>query len=515
MKTTPSRPTDSLLLLFLVLACPALPCLADEQDDTWNTLWLPYFVGAEEPLPTYGTSVAIDAEGGIHAAYAVYAGSDSGRRPAVYAYCPGDCSTPSNWTHVRLGETVQDVRIALDPEGHPRLLLFGPKPDPETQFRVQYQYAACDSGCDTPAGWTLTTLATPIEAVATREENSNRYFAISREGRAGFIYTDTTNNGHPGTFFVSCASGCTDSANWIETPLTTQFLLDKPSLAFAPDGRPILAFGLSTADGLSLGYAEATGDGTHPDEWRSLGIIPIHGSTVFSLQSDTLGRPRLAVASGSYAAAPFESHQLYYLWCEGDCAGDLGNWFYHAVGDGLASGSASLALDAQNHPHIAYLDSGGLQYARCSDGCESDTPSWKRQRVESSASLTAAAEVLPITRCSVSTWITGQRTWLALDAAGRPCMGYDAQHLWTGTQLDPPYGSCYREDVTLARIALALPRRPPVLAIHRVGNAVDVTFENGVLETASDPSGPWSVLVGARSPWRVPTLAGQAYFRVR
>jgi len=54
--------------------------------------------------------------------------------------------------------------------------------------------------------------------------------------------------------------------------------------------------------------------------------------------------------------------------------------------------------------------------------------------VESQDSLADNYEVLPIRRCTVSTWFNGQRSSLALDSAGNPRIAYDAQYGWYGTE---------------------------------------------------------------------------------
>jgi hypothetical protein len=58
------------------------------------------------------------------------------------------------------------------------MILFGPVGNPDTPSRMRYQYAECKAGWTNAANWTLTTVATPVETVAMREFDRNRYFAI-------------------------------------------------------------------------------------------------------------------------------------------------------------------------------------------------------------------------------------------------------------------------------------------------------------------------------------------------
>jgi hypothetical protein len=425
-----------------------------------GALWLPYTIAGNQVLPTYGTSVAVDGSGGIHAAYAIYVGTDNGLKPASYAYCPTRCADKANWTRVKLGTEVQDARIVVDPAGRPRMLLFGPKPDPTTPYpRSQYQYAECNGGCTNAANWRLTAVATPIEATATREYNNNRYFAIDRQGRMAFVYTDTTQNSHPGTFYVACASNCASAASWTETTLTADYILDKPTLAFGPGGQPRLAFGLfdDQSQLLYIGYAQCDSGCADPAQWSSVLLSAIHGSTMYSLAVDAAGRPRLGFFSGAYPPQPFEANKLYYLWCDADCASPQASWSVANLGLPFMTGDGvDLALDGQNRPRLAYENAGqGLGYAWCEARCESSAATWRSREVESQAALANDYEVLPIRRCTISTWFNGQRTSLALDAAGNPRIGYDAQHWWYGYEIvNGVPRDCNYNDVTVTRFAL-------------------------------------------------------------
>jgi hypothetical protein len=268
-----------------------------------------------------------------------------------------------------------------------------------------------------------------------------------------FVYADTPNNNHPGTFFVACAGGCADAANWTETTLTEAFAFDKPSIAFTPGGQPRIAHGLSLDDGLYLAYAACDAGCADPANWQVTLLTKMHGSATYSLQSDAQGRPRLAFLSGSYAAAPFTDHQLYYLWCDAGCAADAANWQFANVGVYMAAGNVDLALDAQGRPRLAFMMAEGLGYGWCNGQCESDAGVWQTGVVESNDSLAENFEVLPIHKCTVSKWINGNRAWLVMDKDGNPRLAYDAQHIWSGVYVDDPGRNCYIEDVTMARAA--------------------------------------------------------------
>ena len=120
-------------------------------------------------------------------------------------------------------------------------------------------------------------------------------------------------------------------------------------------------------------------------------------------------------------------------------------------GDGV-----DLALDELNQPRMSFeTASQGMGYAWCNANCESDNAGWQSQEVESQASLADNFEVLPIHRCTVSTWFNGQRSSLALDSAGNPRLAYDAQHWWYGTEIVAGVPQpCNYQDVTVTRITM-------------------------------------------------------------
>jgi hypothetical protein len=45
--------------------------------------------------------------------------------------------------------------------------------------------------------------------------------------------------------------------------------------------------------------------------------------------------------------------------------------------------------------------------------------------------------------------------------------------------------------------------------------SVTLAWDNGVLQAATDVTGPWRDMLEAKSPWLIPTTEGRQFFRVR
>jgi hypothetical protein len=425
--------------------------------------WLPFDTNPDGTmLHTRGTNLAVDDHGGVHVAYAIRTGLDNGQRPAYYAFCATNCSTAEQWTRVDLvvEDWVMDVRIALDPAGHPRLMIFS-APVADSAIN-HYTYAACNSDCTAAASWTLTPLVTAELIDLSRWDYAFRYFALDPTGHPAFFYTDGSQGvNHNGTFYATClknpADLCSNAANWTEVKISP-YLLDKPSLDFSPSGQPRAAFFFFDDTEeiiMRLLYLDCDADCLEPTNWEGIFMADMHGSARFSLRVDSQGRPRMIFYSGNYPDPAYQANRLYYLWCNTNCryAGqndwqvrDLELSKYHGQ-------NADLVLDRLGRPRIAYdAFGGGLSLAWCDTGCESNAAVWQSRVLEKSAALEADYPVAPIRHCSISTWVSGQQPILALDQAGNLRIGYVAEHGYGGKDLDEPWKTCPTfADIILAR----------------------------------------------------------------
>jgi hypothetical protein len=461
--SAPAAAGHAIYLPFVNGAASNSPPDGHERDS--GALWLPYRDADGVVRHTYRSTVAVDARGGIHVAFAMYMGTDRDARPATYAFCAGGCDKIASWSFTHLGGFFYDVRLVLDPAGHPRLLLFGPIESTVSESPTRYQYAVCDAACASPSSWTLTTVAVMADPFhITREDNNNRYFALDPQGHPAFVYADWSRD-HNGTFYIGCftapASGCTDANNWTEVNLAESHF-DVPSLVFSRLGQPRVAFGLhqDLGDGsvYKLWYAQCDQVCVNADNWAYVSLTKAHGSMVQSLQVDASGSPRIAWFSGWEAYGPFTSYELYYLYCTTSCV-DLqaGTWGYsHMALSRGPAGGVDLQLDGQDRPRVAYQElGGGLGYAWCNAGCTANGEQWRNQQIESEEALANDYDILPIRRCSISTWFGGVRPSLALDPQGNPRIGYDAQHYWYGTEIvNGVPRQCDYKDINVTRFAL-------------------------------------------------------------
>ncbi len=436
-----------------------------EVSDTSQSgaLWLPFRTAGDQVIHTRGTDLAVDDQGGVHAVYAIRIGDDQGQRPAYYAYCAADCTEPQQWTQVRLilDTWVADVRIALDPTGRPRLLLFS---HPPADVGINhYTYAACNNACTERANWTLTPIVTAELIDSSRWDYVFRYFALDPQGHPAFIYTDGSQGiNHNGTFYISCMAvapeACTNAANWTETHLDLLWL-GTPSLAFSPSGQPrAMLFYWDNRDEvvMKLLYVACDANCDDRSNWHGVFLADLHGTARYSLRVDSQGRPRVAYYSGQYPDPAFQPNRLYYLWCNSACTDSDMNWQRHELGLAAYDGkNMDLALDSMNRPRIAYYKiASGLGYAWCNHNCESSTATWQQHEVEASSALEVDYPVAPIRHCSISVWVTGETPILALDHAGNPRIGYVAEHGYGGDDLDHPGQTCPTStDIVLARYA--------------------------------------------------------------
>lgn len=420
---------------------------------------------------TVAPSIAIGAEGRIHAAYATFGQAGPGVYPAYYATCASNCGAAANWSGTVAGDIGTfggHVRLALDAAGHPRMLW---RRQTDFDGDDSFLYAECNSGCSSSANWTRVEAATSDDIDLVED---TRYFDLDPQGRPRFLYTDHR-TGHTGTFYAFCDSGCTVSSNWHEARISDDPDLYEFSLQFEAAGRPRAAFRRPSNDSGVLVYAGCDSNCGNGANWYySEDLYQLGAGNALSLRLTSGGKPRLAFYQGFVSGSQTGNELLAYAWCNADCSSSqswagvyLGLPEYHGK-------DVDLVLDTQDRPVLAYYADAspyGLASARCSLECESLGSTWEIQWVENSDELNASNPVPPKPGCSLSVWYPGEQPSIVLGAAGSAFFAYEANHLQGGT--------CGAQtDIRLVRFASvgntqpgATPTRtptarPPILSSH-------------------------------------------------
>jgi hypothetical protein len=372
-------------------------------------------------LPTNSAAIAVDATGRLHSAYATYRNG-----AAFYASCASRCTNPADWASVAFGEDVQEVQLALTPDGKPRLLL---RSEYEL-FGSLFQYAACDTSCTEPANWTVIALVDnrlPGETTALFDRPQH-YFALDPQGRPRFIFTDERAGlDSYGTFYAYCDNNCSAAKSWFRVTLDTQVWSDI-SLAFTSNGEPRIAyqrFG-NLAIQPSLYYVECAAI----CETVELGDLGLYSDIGFVLRIDANDHARMAVRRSRLADGTREG--LFYYSCNTGCLQES-NWRSLQLSLPETAGlQPDLAFDNQDRPRIAFQapDTASLGYAWCQSNCE-DAAAWQTRSVEDGRTLDADWYVLPPAGCDTA-WVAGLRPVLAIDNAGQLRFAYDAENITVG-----------------------------------------------------------------------------------
>ncbi|EYD75245.1 hypothetical protein Rumeso_03156 [Rubellimicrobium mesophilum DSM 19309] len=401
----------------------------------------------EDYRGTGSSDVAIDPSGVVHAAYVHYEPTAEGAA-AVYASCAGEagaCATSGPWSLVELMPAAHDVQVAVTPEGQPRLLIVT---DSVGQpGGLDYSYAECDDACSVAANWRISLIATSWDAMGmafATDTMPQRSFVLDAQGHPRFIYSDRNYSiepDHYGTFYMSCDTGCTDPGNWTETDLARHSdydteIFDAPALALTADGRPRVVARVFALPGPGeeegkegLYYLACESNCTETPSWTRTWMIDAGGGTypspTWDLQIDGQGRPRVAFFAGDGMEQEDLSHSLIYLWCdEADCLADSA-WNGSVIANESIGEGASLALDAEGRPRMAFLNaSSELGYAWCDEACETPDGVWDAVFVEGQSDLTGVRPTaLPFT-CDGELW-NGLAPQLTLLPDGAPMVTYD------------------------------------------------------------------------------------------
>jgi hypothetical protein len=143
------------------------------------------------------------------------------------------------------------------------------------------------------------------------------------------------------------------------------------------------------------------------------------------MRVDAQGRPRIAYYDGNAS-----NNVLHYAWSNASPL-TAGGWSSYTLNYPTNSDdwSLDLALDSQGRPSVAYAtDDLDLSYVTCTANCETASPTWQQQYIETGEDLNASYPIATDPDCASSTWMVIGYPSLALDAANNPSVSYWVRH---------------------------------------------------------------------------------------
>jgi hypothetical protein len=357
---------------------------------------------------TSHASLVYDAKGGLHVVGVASGGLS-------YGHCASSCDQGTSWVYADLVGSGMSGVLAVDGQGHPRVLSISTISGVATYFECN------DDDCGSWSRWTTTAIPvfkfTPGLYYTWGDPVNGQYFAVSPQGGAALAYKDIKR----GLVYSSCTSSCANAANWqetvpVSTPMDTDFAW--ASLAMDAAGRPRLAFNYydPKSKKIVLGFAACDAGCASASGWSS--VIPgaQAGERLFI---DAQGRPRISGRGG-------------YYWCDDNCAADKSNWQGPVTIPELCD-----ALDGQGNLRCVKVSDPNVSYTACIGGCTSSSPVWNETLLpyaDMDADPTAAG-------LAGDHWGGAEAPFggvtLALDAAGNAAVAFNAAR-WPLVMNDHP-----------------------------------------------------------------------------
>jgi len=408
----------------------------------------------EPDTKTTNAAVAIDPDGGKHLAYNYYL-PYAEHPAAVYLYCPPnlDCGEGANWSGVSMLDEVEEVQMALTPDGNPRLLVKTGSSHSQDGTGFDFYYVACDGNCTDPALWEGTYVSyiwgTAMSDIGNHDA-PQRYFALDHLGRPRFVYYDRNYQIEPdhwGSFYAWCDSNCTDGPEaWNHTLIGNLTSYDAeiyewPSLTFTANGQPRLVTNIfaidPSPDGVYYVACDANcGDGAN---WDRVHLFE-RGSTsvvAWDIDVDVAGRMHLAFYKGDTLDG--SGLTLYYGICNSGCL-TKANWTIFDMGFPVKAGEdVDLTIDRLGRPRLAFINGGDeLEFAWCDSGCDL-VQNWTREVIDTTAQITDEWQPALPTNCDAGFWNTLIPS-IAVGPDGEVFIAYDAKYdtrCWLKDPTDP------------------------------------------------------------------------------
>jgi hypothetical protein len=414
-----------------------------------------FFLPTKEPENTSAPTLEVDAAGNVHSVYPAYAGGD-----AFYSFCASDGSCTGSESakvvHFQVDGSVSNTMLALTKEGKPRVLF---------ATYMQVYWGECDSNCGERSSWKFASILNH----QSKRQVTGEALALDAQGRPRFLmhtYRALFGIGQqaPEEIYAQCDASCASADSWRYDVVATE-IWDGSQLRFDAQGRAHVATtvvpfeGNAPKDPVTAYLRCDAADCGAADSFRGIGFVPPYESRVdavtmlpaVSLALTRTGEPRVALIGKSETG----KKQLIYFACSGDCK-TLDGWkgteltSHDAIGSGL-----DLALDANDHPRLAYTFNYNILYRFCDEAdCATHEAKWDDGLVEASSNI-PADNIFLWDNCTVGAWFLHDPS-IALTSQGALRVGYQARDLSGGfTRPDPTKPGCVAGlDMTFARMAI-------------------------------------------------------------
>jgi hypothetical protein len=407
-----------------------------------------FFLPTDEPTNTTNPTIEIDAKGGIHTVYPVYAGGD-----AFYSYCPANCSDETQAKAVRFETdgTVYNIMLALNANAQPHILM--------STYQHIY-YGSCETNCTAPSSWTVSI----IKEIPNGDiEVTGEALAIDPQGRPRFVmhaYRALFGVGQPtpATWYMTCDADCHSAANWQEFKISTQ-IWQESTLRFTNTGVAKMATVASVeGQGDLSAYIECSADCSNEANWLGIGLFASYSDRnvaeidpAVSLALTSKGEPRVLTLGKDEAG----NRNLVYFSCATNCFGD--NWTGQVLingseGNRLGAG-LDLTVNKSDQPRFVYTAASNILLGYCDTNCEALDAPWNLTKVEFGSDMDAD-EIIPYPNCTVGAWFLRHPS-LALGSDGLPRVAYRAEDMSGGwNNPDPTKPGCVAGvDMTFSRFA--------------------------------------------------------------
>ncbi|HMO58520.1 MAG TPA: hypothetical protein PKC19_14255, partial [Roseiflexaceae bacterium] len=396
---------------------------------------------------TYNAATAIDAQGVVHLAF--YASDEHHPHdplglPAFYTSCRAGvaaCADPARWAPlVTMDDGVNEVQIAVTRAGQPRLLVRR-----NGQRGYEYDYWACDQQCSTPANWSGLRVNEAAGVELNNARMPQRSFALDSQDRPRYVWSNGWgNNRLTGVYYAWCdAADCTQPESWqhglIANLANRTVTADYAVLLFHNDQPRVLTRINYSGLPVEVRYYECQlACQQSSDWWYSTLPHPADRQWAsWDLALDGQGRPRVAL----YEPAGIDitvGGRLFYGWCDGVCfhTDDPFSLVQVAAGEGL---NVDLAIDGQGRTHLVYDagQRGALGQLWCTSNC-TVAAAWQRRILETSEQLMGQFAPASPLSCSQQ-----ERAWfdaipqVAFDRQGRMAVAYDITNYARCYTIDP------------------------------------------------------------------------------